>query len=228
MDTIIKDSEISDDTVKLYQCVQIVSSKISNNSVVGDFSRVTNSVMFGFNRIDRNSLIYNSKLGYCSYIGSNSKVLHSEIGKYCSIAWNVTIGPANHDYKKFTSHDFLYNTFYDILEKDEDPIYNRFEKKTIIGNDVWIGANSTILNGITVGDGAVIGANTIVTKNVPPYGIVVGNPGILIKFRFSSDIISQLLKLKWWDLSKEVLKENFNIFKSNDIQKIINVLKERI
>ncbi len=223
----IINSQISNINVKLYESVKITESYIGENCVVGDFSRVTNSIVKGYNRIDRNTLLYHSFMGFCSYIGSNSVVMHSSIGKYCSIAWGVTIGPANHDYRKISSHDFLYNRFYNIMPPDTSPLYDRFEKKTIIGNDVWIGTNVTILNGLDIGDGAVIGANTIVTADVPPYSIVVGNPGRVVKFRFSAEIISQLIELKWWDLPHEVLQEKFNLFRSNDIQTIIDILSKK-
>src|SRR5690606_8612355 len=121
------------------------------------------------------------------------------IGNFCSISWGVTIGPANHDYSKLTTHDFLYNDFYGIKPIDSSAAYDRFSKKTIVGNDVWIGTNSTILNGLNLGDGVVIGANTIVTKDIPPYSIVVGNPGRIVKMRFDKNIIDELLDLKWWE-----------------------------
>lgn len=100
------------------------------------------------------------------------------------------------------------------------------KKKTVIGSDVWIGTNVTILNGVKIGDGSVIGANTIVTKDVPPYSIVVGNPGKIVKFRFDEKQIEELLRLKWWELPKDILIKNFDLFKSKDITMIINKLNK--
>lgn len=227
MEKIIKNSSISKENVLLYDSIRILNSKIYKNSVVGDFSRIIDSFLYGYNRVDRNSLIYFSKFDMYSYLGASSVIMHSDIGKFCSLSWGITIGPANHDYEYITSHDFLYNNFYDLMSKDDTPTYNRFNKRTKIGNDVWIGTNSTILNGLVIGDGAIIGANTIVTKDVPPYAIVVGNPGKIVKFRFNKEIIQQLLELRWWDLSHEDLKENYDIFKSKNINKIIEKLKNK-
>lgn len=225
MKKIIEKSQISDENVALYEGIRIVNSEINGNSVVGDFSRVTNSVLKGHNRIDRNTLIYHSQFGKNSYIGSNSVVMHAEIGKFCSLSWGITIGPANHDYEFISSHDFLYNDFYGIKPKNGTVVYDRFSEKTKIGNDVWIGTGAVILNGIKVGDGAVIGANAIVTKDVLPYAIIVGNPGKIVKFRFSEKIIEQLLELKWWDFPNSVLSEHFHSFATKDIQTGIDNLK---
>lgn len=224
MEQVIITSRVSEDA-ELYQGIRIVDSEIGQKCIVGDFGRVTNSVMVGYNRLERSSLLYYSELGLGSYIGSNSVIMHSTVGKFCSISWGVTIGPANHDYSKLTTHDFLYNDFYGIKPIDSPAAYNRFSKKTIIGNDVWIGTNSTILNGLIIGDGAVIGANTMITKDVPPYSIVVGNPGHIVKMRFEKDLIDELLDLKWWDFPISTIKDNYQHFTSSDIANTIAYLK---
>lgn len=226
MNKVIEGSKISSIDVKIYKGVRIINSNIGDNTILGDFSRVTSSSLLGYNRIDRNALVYYSTLNRYTYIGSNSVVMHSSIGKFCSISWGVTIGPANHEYKRMSSHDFLYNDFYNIKPIGEEPVYNRFSKNTIIGNDVWIGTGATILNSIKIGDGAVIGANTIVTKDVPPYAIYVGNPGRIIGYRFEKEIINELLSVKWWDLSHENIKNWFEVFKEDNIVNAIKKLKK--
>lgn len=90
-----------------------------------------------------------------------------------------------------------------------------------VGNDVWIGAKSTIMSGVKIGDGAVIGAKTIVTKDVPPYSIVVGNPGKVIKYRFNEDQIKKLLKIKWWDWTEDRIKTEAMDMWSDKIDKFI-------
>lgn len=226
MDNVIEGSNVSTIDVKIYKGVRIINSDIGDNTTLGDFSRVTNSSLSGYNRIDRNALVYYSTLDKYTYMGSNSVIMHSNIGKFCSISWGVTIGPANHDYKKISSHDFLYNDFYKIKPIDEKPVYDRFLNNTVIGNDVWIGTGVTVLNGVRIADGAVIGANTIVTKDVPSYAIYVGNPGRIIGYRFDKEIISELLSLKWWDLSHENLKNCFGAFKEDDIASAIKKLRK--
>lgn len=221
----ILNSNISNEKVEIYRSVRIVESVVENNCVIGDFSRLTNSKLNGFNRVDRNSLVYFSELGEASYLGSNSVIMHTYIGKFCSLSWGITIGPANHDYNKLTTHDFLYNNFYG-LNPTSEPVYNRFSKRTEIGNDVWIGTGVTIANGIKIGDGAVIGANTMVTKDVEPYSIIIGNPGRVLKKRFTEAQINELLELKWWDLPMNIIKDNFEMFGKDNIKESIIKLKE--
>jgi|TARA_R110001592_G_scaffold36389_1_gene122506 acetyltransferase-like isoleucine patch superfamily enzyme len=91
-----------------------------------------------------------------------------------------------------------------------------------VGNDVWIGATSTIMSGITIGDGAIIGAGAIVTKDVPPYAIVVGNPGKVVKYRFTEEQIESLLKISWWNWDEDKIKDNAMSMWSNGINDFIN------
>ena len=147
--------------------------------------------------------------------------IQCSIGKYCSISWNVSIGGANHNYSLLTTHSMLYDEQFGMVES---PLYNRFSNKCTIGNDVWIGAGAQILRGVTVGDGAVIAAGAVVTKDVPPYAIVCGVPAAIIKYRFDEKTIKQLLEIKWWDFEPELIKENIRLFSKNVDIKTINEL----
>ena len=91
----------------------------------------------------------------------------------------------------------------------------------IIGNDVWIGFEAVILAGVTIGDGAIIGARAVVTKDVPPYTIVGGIPAKPIKKRFDEDVISDLLRVKWWDWSNEKIARNIAAIQSGRIKDIM-------
>jgi virginiamycin A acetyltransferase len=95
---------------------------------------------------------------------------------------------------------------------------------TVIGNDVWIGLDATIMPGVNVGDGAIIGAKSIVTKDVEPYTIVGGNPAKKIKKRFSESKIKELLKIKWWDLENEVIFDNIDVILSLDVDALKKTL----
>lgn len=90
-----------------------------------------------------------------------------------------------------------------------------YTKGTIeIGNDVWIGTSAVILSGVKIGHGAVVAAGSLVTKNIPPYAIVGGNPAKIIKYRFNEDKIKELLEMNWWDWSEEKIKNNIEILSS--------------
>ena len=143
------------------------------------------------------------------------------IGKFCAIAKGVEfiMNGANHRMCSVTTYPF--NIMGSGWEK-ATPSINELPLKgdTIVGNDVWIGQNVTILPGVHIGDGAIIGANSVVSKDVPSYHIVGGNPIKIIRKRFDDETIDYLLKLKWWDWSAEKIFDNLEILCSGDIARI--------
>lgn len=200
-----------------YTGSKIVGSELGHHCIVGDFSRLTNSFLSNYVKIDRSNFILCSTIHDYSYTGSSTVIMHSTIGKFCSISWGVTIGPGEHDYSRISAHDFLYNPRYGIMPDEVAPPYDRYALSCDIGNDVWIGANVTVLRGVKIGNGAVVGANSVVTRDIPPYAIACGNPARIIKYRFPEHIISELQSLGWWDLPHETIKAAYDIFSTADI-----------
>ena len=140
------------------------------------------------------------------------------IGNFCSIAANVTILlGSEHRPDWVTTYPF--NMILDEFREIKGHPATRGSVK--IGNDVWIGMNATILNGVNIADGAVIGACSVVTKDVEPYTIVAGNPARVIRERFDQETINKLLRIKWWDWSIERVKENMPLLLSNRIEEFI-------
>ncbi len=219
--------KIIPNTVKIFKDVRIENSNLNDNCSIGDFSSILNSNFDNNVIIHKNNYITNSNIGKRSYTGPNTMIFHSLIGKYNSISWNVTIGGGEHDYSKLTTHAFLYNTNFN-LNQNLKSTYNRFSIPCEIGNDVWIGANSTLLRGIKISNGVVIGANSVVTKDLPPYSICVGNPAKVIKYRFKPEIIDSLENLKWWDLEDHIIKENINFFNEGPTIETIDYFKKII
>nr|WP_279184934.1 CatB-related O-acetyltransferase [Acetobacter syzygii] len=152
--------------------------------------RLVSGACFGTVRIGRRS--------YC-----NDAILRegTVIGRYCSIARRVTIGAQRHPSQWLSSHPF---------QSEISPQKEKFAftlLNTYIGNDVWIGENVVVCAGVHIGDGAIIGAGSVVTKDVAPYTIVGGTPARLIKKRFDDIMISRLLASKWWEINELFLKD---------------------
>lgn len=179
--------------------------------IIGENSFIQNSLLEDNVQINRSNMIVNSTIGAYSYTGMNTVIKHASVGKFCSISWNVSVSGGGHNYNAITPHPFTQLPSFGIVSDKTDIEI----KKIVIGNDVWIGMNSCILQGITIGDGAVIGAGSVVTKDVPPYSIVAGNPARILKYRFDSEMIDKLLHLKWWDLPIEVIQKNIHSFKGD-------------
>jgi hypothetical protein len=169
--------------------------------------------------------------GYKSYIVEPYHILNYDacksdgtipsirIGKFCSIAQNITFIASHHRMDLITTSPSRH-----ILFSHNQGNPSSFSRGDIvIGNDVWIGANCTIMDNITIGDGAVIAAGAIVTKSVAPYSIVGGNPAKLIKYRFSEDIIKDLLELHIWDLPNEEL-DKLDLW-TNNIKEFIELFR---
>jgi len=135
-----------------------------------------------------------------------------QIGKFCSFANNVNIFlDGEHETKKVSTYPFGY--FKDF--KSQKKYVTKSKGKVIIGNDVWIGYGVTILSGVNIGDGAVVGACSLVTKDIPPYSIVGGVPAKVIKKRFDDKTIEKLLQTKWWNWSDQKIQENIDYLNSN-------------
>lgn len=145
-------------------------------------------------------------IGAYSYIRDGSRLGGGvrSIGRYCSIAPGVILGDGQHHIDWLTTHPFADAPEYKVGQEQPSP--NRSARKmTVIGNDVWIGANAIVMRGIVVGDGAVIGAGAVITKDVPSYAIVVGIPGKILRYRFPRETVQRLLKLRWWQYTSRSL-----------------------
>jgi len=171
----------------------------------------------------------NSFIGRYSYIGKGTVFGDVRVGRYCSIADNFSIISGDHPLDHLTTHPFPYSNelFGDTEEyRDIDAKKNRATpvpaNPLVIGNDVWIGHRATILGKVkNIGNGAVIGAGAVVTRDVPPYAIVGGNPARILKYRFNENTIRELEALRWWDLPLPKIKH----LDFGDITSCIDALK---
>lgn len=201
--------------------------RIGNACTFGKHTTIDSKANFeGMNRLGDNAWFLNSVMGYASYVSDYSFIKNTLIGRYTCIANEVMTVAGNHP----VSFASVHPAFYSVAQKPSYVKQSKFDefhylnsKKRIsveIGNDVWIGARATILEGITVGDGAVVAAGAIVTKDVPPYAIVGGVPAKIIKYRFDEETIQKLLKLKWWEKDQAWIKSHAGDF--DNVEKVLS------
>lgn len=190
--------------------------------LLGDGCLIDGSNFEGSNYLGENSAFLNSYLGFGSYIGEQSRFYRTKVGRFCSIAKGVEIVPSNHPINYISTHPAFHRGNHPLMqslglsycekELDEFKHVEGSEFACIIGNDVWLGNNTIILDGVTIGDGAIVGAGSVVTKDVPPYGIVVGVPAKLLRYRFEKKHIITLQSEPWWDLDISQIEKRSKYF----------------
>lgn len=143
-----------------------------------------------------------------------------QVGKFCSFADGIIIFlGGNHRVDWVSTYPFMsfLQHFPEASDIQGHPATNG---DVIVGNDVWVGSHVSILSGVTIGDGAVVGAHSVVTKDVPAYAIVAGNPARIIRYRFDESTINALLELQWWDWPLEKIKKNIHLLCSSNIAQL--------
>ena len=148
-------------------------------------------------------------VGDYSYFERHAEAIYATIGKFCSIAANSRINALEHPLERLTMHKVSYrpNEYFRYLGVDEAFRQRRQGKRVAIGNDVWIGHGAVVMPGVRIGNGAAIGANAVVTRDVAAYSIVAGSPARMLRPRFAPEIAARIEALAWWDWPQERLFE---------------------
>jgi len=188
--------------------LKLVRKYFFNNVIIRKGVIVVDSKMEEYVQLSNYSTVQKSNIGAYTSVGRYSNLTNVEIGKFCSIARNVTIGATQHYKNHLSTHAFSYIRLFDFVKEDQ-----KIAVTTRVGNDVWFGANCVVMPGVSVGDGAIIGASAVVTGDVEPYSIVVGIPAKKIGYRFEETIIQALLKIKWWNWSRDKISKNLELFR---------------
>ena len=200
-------------TVYLNAVIKDTQIEVGDYTIYNDF--VANPLLF-----EKNNVLYH-------YPILREKLI---IGKFCSIACGTKFlfNCANHSLKSLSTYTFP--LFYEDWELEKSNITTAWDNKgdIVIGNDVWIGYEAVIMAGVHIGDGAIIAARAVVTKDVPPYTIVGGTPAKEIRKRFDAEVIQQLLMLKWWDWSTDEIRQCLPYIMEGKINELLTRNKERL
>ena len=205
---------------KIYGNCRVFDSELSPRATIGDFSTVRDSFIGERSTIQRYGDIWGLRLGRYSCIGRMCTIQECKIGSFCALADYLTIGCDDHDYKMITTHPFWHDSSWGIsddIEFSKQYRKKEYEQPCEIGHDVWFGAGVIVCRNVHIGNGCVIGAGAVITKDIPPYSVVVGCPGRVIKKRFSDDIIARLEKCQWWQLPLNVIKANIELFRGGHL-----------
>ena len=165
------------------------------------------------------SVVEYATIGDYSYLGSDCMVSDAVVGRFCAIAARVRIGPPDHPMDRPSQHRFTYvPEYYDASQKRDSGFFAaRRSESVLIGHDVWIGHGTVVLAGVRVGNGAVLAAGAVVTKDVAPYAIVAGVPARRIRDRFPPEIAARLQRVAWWDWPVAQIMERLATFQSSDV-----------
>jgi len=167
-----------------------------------------------YTSLQRKAKLLHSHVGRHSRICINTELLFTSVGNFSIIARNCVVGLGAHPTNTISPHSIFYKKNRWKWHNDwyKDTGFRESEKPVTIGNGVWIGIQCLILDGVTIGDGAIVAAGSVVTKDVPPFAVVGGGPAKVLKYRFSEDVIKRLQEIKWWNLPDEEITRVKDLF----------------
>ncbi len=165
-----------------------------------------NAVVYRFTRLLR------SEIGDFTYIAPSAELYFTKVGKFCSIGKGVHIGFASHPIDRISTSPVFYSKSNAVRTSFVDTVTYDEYRRTEIGNDVWIGAGAFVMQGVTIGDGSIVAAHAVVTRDVLPYSIIGGVPAKLIRPRFPAEIVNSLQSLAWWNRDVAWIRAKAGIF----------------
>jgi len=197
---------------------------LSTQLLIAEHCRIVNSHLGYYTEIGSHNFFENVAFGGYSYTGKFCYLQNTQVGKFANIAAMVRIGPTAHPTERPAQHHLTYRRImYGLDTRDDDAFFAwRAAQITRLGHDTWIGHGAIMLPMVNIGNGAVVGAGAVVTKDVEPYAIVVGVPAKIVRRRFSPDVIARLESIEWWHWSHDVIKArlaDFNLSAEEFVRK---------
>jgi acetyltransferase-like isoleucine patch superfamily enzyme len=201
---------------KVYHNAEVRKSVLGDFCTVGDDAIILDSRLGDHVAINRRNYLIRADVGRFTYTGTNTAIRSSMVGSFCNISWDVSIGGAEHAQTNVSLgklHRFLQLDSGFWTPESKALLGKTYEnmEPCVVGNDVWIAAGVIVLRGVKIGDGAIIGAGAVVTKDVEPYSIVAGVPARKMKMRFDDATVAALQKIKWWDWPIDVIRANLEL-----------------
>lgn len=186
--------------------------ELSEEPTIHEGCRMIKSSVGSWTELGKNTTFNEVEFGDYSYTAGNVSIAYATVGKFCSIANSTRINPGNHPQWRVTQNHLTYRRKKFLFDTEDDHEFFQWRRDhhVSIGHDVWIGHGAVVMPGVTVGNGAVIGSGAIVTKDIPPYGVAVGVPAKVIKFRFPQEIIDQLQEIEYWNWDRLTLEDRFD------------------
>jgi phosphonate metabolism protein (transferase hexapeptide repeat family) len=176
---------------------------------------VRDSTFGAYCEVGARTSVAESRFGDYSYVVNDSQIIYSEIGRFCSIAAQTRINPGNHPLDRVALSHFTYRSSAYGLGDDDPSFFDwRRSHRVMLGNDVWVGHGAIVLPGVSIGNGAAIGAGAVVSKDVPPFAVVVGVPAKVTRHRFPPAIVAALERIAWWDWEHARLGEALADFRA--------------
>lgn len=201
----------------MYQDPATAAKTLGREPMIHPTAQVRDSTFGAYCEVGARTKLAEVSFGDYSYVVNDADIIYATVGKFCSIAAHTRINPGNHPLDRVALNHFTYRSSAYGLGPDDAGFFDwRRSHHATLGHDVWIGHGAIVLPGVSIGTGAAIGAGAVVTRDVPPFAVVIGTPGRVHRYRFAPEIIAALQRIAWWDWPHPRLRDGLADFRALD------------